>query len=45
VAAREGAHPSLLANVIDHNPIDVPGDTTEIHRQNFFPDAGRGRKK
>ena len=42
VAAREGAHPSLLGNVIDHNLLDVPGDKEEIRRQNFFPEAGRG---
>jgi serine/threonine protein phosphatase PrpC len=42
VAAHDGAHPSLLANVIDRNTIDVPGDKDEIRRQNFFPDAGRG---
>ena len=42
MAAREGAHPSLLGNVIDHNLLDVPGDKEEIRRQNFFPDAGRG---
>jgi serine/threonine protein phosphatase PrpC len=44
VAAREGARPSLLANVIDHNALDVPGDKEEIRRLNYFPDAGRGRK-
>jgi PPM family protein phosphatase len=43
VAAHDGAHPSLLANVIDGNALDVPGDKDEIRRQNFFPDAGRGR--
>jgi serine/threonine protein phosphatase PrpC len=44
VAAREGAHPSLLGNVIDHNTLDIPGDKDEIRRQNVFPEAGRGRK-
>jgi serine/threonine protein phosphatase PrpC len=44
VAAREGAHPSLLGNVVDHNTLEVPGDPAEIKRQNVFPDAGRGRK-
>src|SRR5205809_8022835 len=36
IAAREGAHPSLLENTIDRNPIDVPGDKEEIRRRNFF---------
>jgi hypothetical protein len=45
VAARDGAHPSLLSNVIDHNPLDIPGDKDEIRNQNFFQDAGRGRKR
>jgi parallel beta-helix repeat protein len=44
VAAREGAHPSLLGNVIDRNVLDVPGDKQEIERQNLFPSAGRGRR-
>ena len=53
VVAHDGAHPSLLANVIERNAIDVPGDKDEIRRQNFLldggrggrsPDAGRGRK-
>jgi hypothetical protein len=46
VAAREGAHPSLLGNVIDHGTLEVPGDAAEIRRQNTFleaPAAGRGR--
>jgi hypothetical protein len=49
VAAREGARPSLLGNVIDHGTLDVPGDLNEIKRQNIFsdsarPPAGRGHK-
>jgi serine/threonine protein phosphatase PrpC len=46
VAAREGARPSLLGNVIDHNTLDVPGDPAEIKRQNNILDvpAGRGRR-
>jgi hypothetical protein len=44
IAAREGARPSLLGNTIDRATLDVPGDPAEIKRQNFFPEAGRGRK-
>jgi serine/threonine protein phosphatase PrpC len=44
IAARDGARPSLLANVIEHNTLDVPGDKEEIKRQNIFPEGGRGRK-
>lgn len=45
VAAREGAHPSLLGNVIDRNVLELPGDKEEIRRQNVFPEAGRGGRK
>ncbi|HTS61180.1 MAG TPA: protein phosphatase 2C domain-containing protein [Candidatus Acidoferrales bacterium] len=44
IAAREGGRPILLGNVIDRNSLDVPGDKDELRQQNFFLDAGRGRK-
>jgi hypothetical protein len=50
VTAREGGRPSLLGNVIDRNPLEIPGDMAEIKAQNIFQEAakpaaaGRGRR-
>jgi parallel beta helix pectate lyase-like protein len=49
VAARDGAHPALVGNVFEKNPVelgpDVPMDT--VRGMNFFLDAkpARGGKK
>ncbi len=56
IAAQPGAHPSLVGNVFEKNPVDLPGtDMKAVREMNFFlePPAGarparsprEGRKK
>ena len=43
VAAREGAKPALLENVIERNVLEVPGDREMLRKQNFITEPPRGR--
>jgi hypothetical protein len=45
VAARDGARPSLLGNVVEHNALELPGGTDVVKDLNFLldpPRPGRG---
>ena len=45
VAARDGARPALLGNVVERNALELPGSTDTVKEQNFLldlPKPGRG---
>jgi serine/threonine protein phosphatase PrpC len=39
VAARDGAHPSLIGNVVERNVLELPGEQGPIRELNFLLDA------
>jgi serine/threonine protein phosphatase PrpC len=41
VAARDGAHPALLGNVVEHNALELPGGADTVKDLNFLLDLPR----